>query len=262
MRFARFGLLFCLLLLTISVRGQQTQPGMSPPPAPKDPQAVSILSQALAVAGGATAIAAISDYTATGNIIYHSDQDVQGSVTVQGLGLNQYRLDANLPKGVRSSVVTDGRMRLKAEDGSVKAIHSQIAMHLSGLVVPFLELSIALNSPAFGLSNKGVVQVNGNSAYDIQLLLGGTGPKRPKRLADFYSRDYFVDAVTFQVVMTQDLAPRHVIRQLQYSDFRPKSGVLVPFSISEVAGGQQTWSMQLSQISFNTGLQDSAFALQ
>jgi hypothetical protein len=187
---------------------------------------------------------------------------VQGSVTVQGLGLNQYRLDASLPNGVRSSVVTDGRLNLKAEDGTFELTHSQIAMHLSGLVVPYLELSIALNSPAFGLSNKGLVEVNGHSAYDIQVQLVGTGLNRPRYLADFYVRDYFVDSVTFQVVMTQDLAPRHVIRQLQYSDFRPISGVLVPFSINEVAGGQQTWSMQLSQISFNAGLQDSAFALQ
>lgn len=103
--------------------------------------------------------------------------------------------------------------------------------------------------------------VNGHSAYDIQVQLVG-GPNRPKFVADFYVRDYFVDANTFQVVMTQDLAPKHVIRQLQYSDFTPVSGVLVPFSIVETDGGQQTWSMQLNQISFDTGLQDSAFVLQ
>jgi len=262
MRSARFGLVLYFFLINPSVWGQQTQPGTAPSPAPKDPQAVSVVNQAVAVAGGPTAIAAINDYTATGNITYHSGQDVQGSVTVQGLGLNQYRLDANLPNGVRSSVVTDGRMSLKAEDGSVKPIHSQVAMHLSGLVVPYLELSIALNSPAFGLSSKGVVEVQGHSAYDIQVQLAGRGPNRPGYLADFYVKDYFVDVATFQVVMTQDLAPKHLIRQLRYSDFRPISGVLVPFSISEVAGGQQTWSMQLRQISFNTGLQDSAFALQ
>ena len=262
MRYARFGLLLCFLLFNISLWGQQTQPGIAPPPAPKDPQAITIVSQALSVAGGTTAIAVINDYTATGNITYHSDQGVQGSVTVQGLGLNQYRLDASLPKGVRSWAVTDGRMSQKAEDGSVKPMHSQLPMNLSGLVVPYLELSIALKSPAFGLSNKGVIEVNGRSAYDIQVQRVATGITRPTRVDGFFTRDYFVDASTFQVVMTQDLLPDHAFRQLQYSDFRPISGVLVPFSISEVAGSQQTWSMQLSQITFNTGLQDSAFVLQ
>src|SRR5882762_8362472 len=139
MRSARSAWIFSLLFLTAQVWGQQTQPLTTPPPVPKDPQAVSIVSQALAVGGGAQAIAAIADYTATGNITYHWDQDVQGSVTVLGLGLGQCRLDANLPRGLRSWAVTDGRMSLKAEDGSAKPIHSQIAMHLSGLVVPYLE---------------------------------------------------------------------------------------------------------------------------
>ena len=164
-------------------------------------------------------------------------------MTVQALGLNQYRVDANLASGVRSSAVTSGRMSEKAEDGYVQPIHSQLAMNLSGLVVPYLELSIAVKSSAFGLSNNGLFTVNGHSAYDIQVQLAGSGLKRPTNLADFYVRDYFIDATTFQVLMTQDLAPKHVIRQLQYSDFTPVNGVLVPFSISEVVGGQQTWSM-------------------
>ena len=263
MRSLRVGLLHCLLFFYISGQAQQTQPGTAPPPAPKDPQAVTVLNQALAVAGGTTAIAAITDYTAKGNITYNWNPQAQGSVTVQGLGLNQYRVDASLPKGVRSSAVTNGQMTMKFEDGSVHLIHTQIAMNLSGLIVPYLELSIALNSPAFSLSNKGLVEVNGHSAYDIQVQRpGATNINRPTKMADFYVRDYFVDATTFQVLMTQDLAPRHVIRQLQYSDFTPVNGVPVPFSITEMTGGQQTWSIQLSQITFNTGLQDSAFALQ
>jgi hypothetical protein len=262
MRSLRIGLLLCLLVFNISGQAQQTQLGTAPPPAPKDPQAVTVLNHALTVAGGTTAISAITDYTATGNITYNWNPQAQGSVTVQALGLNQYRVDATLAGGVRSSAVTNGRMSEKAENGYVQLIHSQLGMNLSGLVVPYLELSIALNSPAFSLSNKGLVEVNGHSAYDIQVQLVGTGLNRPTYVADYYVRDYFVDATTFQVLITQDLAPKHVIRQLQYSDFTPVNGVLVPFSIAEMAGSQQTWSMQLSQITFNTGLLDSAFALQ
>jgi hypothetical protein len=86
MRFTRFSLLLCFLILNVSVRSQQTQPLSTPPPAPKDPQAVSVLNQALTVAGGAAAIRAIADYTATGNITYHWNPEVQGVVTVRGLG--------------------------------------------------------------------------------------------------------------------------------------------------------------------------------
>jgi hypothetical protein len=44
-----------LLILPVVAKGQ------SQPPATKDPQAVNVLQQVLAVAGGATAIAAIKD---------------------------------------------------------------------------------------------------------------------------------------------------------------------------------------------------------
>jgi hypothetical protein len=40
------------------------------------------------------------------------------------------------------------------------------------------------------------------------------------------------------------------------------NGILVPFSINEQMGGQKTRDIQLTQISFNTGLQDAAFVLQ
>lgn len=262
MPFPRFGLLLCLLLLNISVWGKQTQPGTAPPPAPKDPQAISVLTQALAVAGGATAVIAIADYKATGNITFSGSPQVQGSVTVQALGLNQCRFDATLPSGARSWAVTEGRLSQKAENSFVQPIHSQIAMHLGGLVVPYEELYFALNSPAYGIANKGLTQVNDHSVYDIQVQLISTGFARPQRLVDFYTRDYFVDATTFQVVMTQDFVPVQLPRQLQYSDFTLVKGILVPLSITEVVNGHQTWTMQLNQISFNTGLQDSAFVLQ
>jgi hypothetical protein len=262
MRSLRSSLLLCLLLFNVSVWGQETQPGTAPPPAPKDPQALSVLTQALAVAGGATAINAIADYRATGDITYSGNPQVQGSVTVQGLGLNECRLDADLPNGVRSWAVTEGRLSQKDENSFVQLIHSQIAMHLGGLVFPYQELSFAVNSWGYGITNKGLTQVNGHSAYDIQVQLVGAGMSRPQRLADFYTRDYFVDATSFQIVMTQDFVPVQLPRQLQYSNFTLVNGVLVPLSITEVVYGHQTWTIQLNQISFNTGLQDSAFVLQ
>src|SRR5882762_4717408 len=104
MRSARFASMFCLLLYATPVMGQQTQPTSTPPPVTKDAQAVSIVTQALVAAGGIPAITAVADYTGSGNITYRLgvNQDVQGSVTVRGKGLAQFRLDAKLPSGVRS----------------------------------------------------------------------------------------------------------------------------------------------------------------
>jgi putative transposase len=73
MRSARFGLLV-FLLTGVSVWAQQpasSQQATTPTTAPQDPQAVNVLNQVLAVAGGAPALRAIQDYTGFGNIAEH-----------------------------------------------------------------------------------------------------------------------------------------------------------------------------------------------
>jgi hypothetical protein len=96
MRSARFAFIFCLFLCALPIYGQQAQPSAAPPPATKDPQAVSVVNQALKVAGGASAISAIKDYTGTGSITYHMAQDIQGTVTIRGRRLSRLRIDASL----------------------------------------------------------------------------------------------------------------------------------------------------------------------
>ena len=164
MRSARFGLLLSLLLSVVPVRAQQTQQSTTVPPAPKDPQAVSILNQSLNAAGGVTAIQAIADYTATGNITYHWNPEVQGNVTVRGLGLDEFRLDANLPTGTRSWAIQYGTTTTRAENGAIwqyppthpipssDVFPYQPPMFLGGLALPYLQLATLLKSTQFSLS--------------------------------------------------------------------------------------------------------------
>ena len=64
--------LVCLLLaspvLSVPLSVQQSVPALAPTTPPRDPQAVTILNQVIAAGGGADAIAAVSDYTATGTV--------------------------------------------------------------------------------------------------------------------------------------------------------------------------------------------------
>ncbi len=92
------------LVFSLSVSAQQSGPTQIV----QDAHALSLLSQALAVGGGAQAVAAISDYTATGNITYYADEAAQGTVTAMGTNSQEFRLDATLPSGVRSWAVHDG----------------------------------------------------------------------------------------------------------------------------------------------------------
>jgi hypothetical protein len=274
MRSVRFVLLLFVLLLNVPIWAQQTQTATTPTPAPQDPQAVSVLNQALVVAGGSAAINAIVDYTATGNATYHWNPDVQGSVTVRGLGLDAFRLDASLSTGVRTWIVYEGQTAIKSPDG--KVLQMPLAMPLppnyvapppyqspmfpAGLAFPFGPVLAALGNPFYALTYKGIVQLDGHSVHDIHLQR--VLPNQIDEGNQYQTREFFIDVSTLQIAMTQDLAPKGMVHQVRYSDYRLLAGLLLPFSISETMADQHTWEIQLSQISFNTGLQDSAFTIQ
>ena len=79
--------------------------------------------------------------------------------------------------------------------------------------------------------------------------------------------DFLVDATTYQIVAVRDaLHPpidsmRDIEHEIAFSDFRMVNGFLVPFNITEIVTGQMTWTLQLSTISFNTGLTNTDFQL-
>ncbi len=235
---------------------------------------MSLLNQVLTAAGGTTAIEAVTDYTATGNVTYHWNPEAQGSVTVRALGLGHIRVDANLPSGVHSSVVSEGQTTTKAEDGTLSqypppyplpssdAYPYQPPMFPGGLVLPHAQLTVVLNAPRFSISYRGVVQVDGHTVHDIQAQAVLPGETQPGSVDEYHTTDYFIDILTVQLVMIQDIVPKHVVHENRYSDYRAVSGVLVPFSLSEEMGGQKTWEILLDQASFNTGLQDTVFLLQ
>lgn len=235
------------------VTGQRNQTNE---PAPKDPEAVRVLNQALTVAGGMTAIKAIRDYTATGNERYVGSS-ASNPVTFSARGFGDFRRDTSLSTGTRSWTVTAGQVSAKSEDGTVRLIHSQAPMNTSGFVIPYLQLIAALDRPQLRLSYRGTTQINGHSVHKVrvqQVSLLNINVNLPTQTIEFY-----VDASTFQVVSAQDVLPKGVPHELQYSDYRPVNGVLVPFSISESIAGQPNCVIQLSQVSINAGLTKASF---
>jgi len=271
----RLKVLLLVLFVTfcIGVRAQQARSSTTTAkPARQDVQAVTVITQALTVGGGATALKAIADYTASGNITYHEKSDVQGTVTMKGLGSIAVRLDASLPSGTRSWAIHDGVAVTKREDGKIiqfapnpKAPSSDAFPYVtplfpSGLAFPYRQLSNILGNPSFGLSYKGIVQADAHSVHDVQAQRVSASGFDP--MSKYHIRDFFIDTATLQIVMIQDTVPKNVVHQVHYSNYNTASAVLVPFTISEQLGGQSTWTVQLTQFTFNSGLQDSDFALQ
>jgi hypothetical protein len=239
-------------------------PAQQAPSATKDPQAVSILKQALGAAGGTTAILALADYKATGTVTYHENQDLTGSVTLRGLGFTEFREDASLPSGIRSFSIHNGLATTKSEAGGIRhhTFRYQLPLMESSILVPCWQLAAAVGDPLFGLSYKGTTTVDGYTVHDIRIQLMPPGPPDANGvIAEYFGADFFVDTTTFQVRMTQDVVIDHFPRKVRFSNYKTVNGVLVPFSIDEEVNGQRTQTIQLEQSGFNTGLQGSDFEL-
>lgn len=275
MRSCRMGVLLCVCLLTVPAWSQQSTSGQPQTPAPQDPQAVSVLNQALTAAGGVTAIRAITDYTATGTISYPSQQDAQGPVTILGLNGTEFRMDANLPAGTRSWAVAEGVITTKSEQGVVwsmvpkgpvpssDAFPFQTPLFPASMAFPIRQIAALVGNPSYSLSYRGTSQVDGHTVHDIQIQRESSvaAPSRALMLVP-RTRDIYIDTTTFQIVAVSDTLPKNVAHELHYASYQMANTVLMPFSISENVAGQQSWALQLNQFSFNRGLQEASFLIQ
>lgn len=268
MRLLRLGPLsvFCLLLSVTTIQGQQTSTSAT---SVRDPQALSILTQCLAAAGGAQAISAIQDFTGTGNITYFwAGNQVQGPVTVRGLGTTHFRLDANLPDGQRSWSVRNGQGALHAADGTSTQIPYSNAMNMGSLTFPYGQVLAAINDSTesvtlLGLQNSGVHKV-----YRITVQRDFDTEDDPHGiLTAFSKRTFSVDSETFQVVSITDFthsvhdANNESIHEVRFADYRTSNGIIAPFSVTEMISDQVTWKIQLDDLKFNQNLTDSDFSL-
>lgn len=264
MRIMRLGPLFVLSLLVpaTTIHAQQ-----SSTTAPHDTQAVNTLVQCLTAAGGVQAISAIQDFTGAGNITYFwAGQQVTGPVTVRGLGVPYFRLDAQLPQGTRSWLVTGLQGTTKSADGSTIPISYANVVNMGSLTVPYLAIATALSDSSISISTVGTTTVDGRQGLIIRTQRTFSATDDPTGdLAKLNTKNYVIDAQTFAILETQDtfwsedgrMLPTK--REMVFSNFKAVNGISVPFSIVEKLGGQQTWSLQFDSVTFNSGITADVF---
>jgi hypothetical protein len=261
------GTVLTFLLVVVSARTLAIQE-MSTTSFDRDPEALGIVAKALKAAGGATALSTIHDITASGIITYYwAGEEVKGSVTVKGRGISQFRLDASLPDGVRSWAVSNGTGFVKETDGTVRQIPGHNTLNFGNLTFPLSFIATVAQDPSFSVNYIGLEAKDESSVYHIRtqkIFSSRTDPSGI--LTKLTIRDFYIDSVSFQLVSTSDMVhPTDAStvdypREMQFSNYRAVNGVLVPFTVAEVATGQRTYLIQLDQVTFNSGLQDPDFA--
>ncbi|MGH9325354.1 MAG: hypothetical protein ACRD2B_01490, partial [Terriglobia bacterium] len=150
--------------------GLASPPQLPPVVVASDAQAEAALAQALNAAGGSELLAKLQDFTASGTITYSwAGKAVQGTVTLRGHGLDQFRLDAVLPQGTRSWAVSHGLGTFETPNGTQTPIPGHNAIGMGALTFPDFYLALASAAPGTTVSTVGTAHVNGMSALQIRV---------------------------------------------------------------------------------------------
>jgi hypothetical protein len=232
----------------------------------RDPQAMALVQKAIVAAGGTESIRSLKDFKASGEVIhYWAGQEVTGTVEIQGRGLDQVRMDSQMPDGVHSVVLNHGAGK-SIHPGSSQEISAVNGSKLGLLIFPVPTLVNALEDPAASFSLTGTEQIVEIQASKIRIIRG-----LPPRFANdetmkrFKTFEVFIDPNTFMIVAVRHpyfqrgSSARVVLREVDFSSFTQVNGIMVPFTITEKAFNQTTWTVKLNNIGFNVGVHEGAF---
>ena len=256
---------FCM----ICICGSGNSPGTAQTAVQRDQQALTLLTQTLAVSGGQNALRTVQDLTETGTVKFNWGDPVTATVTIKSRGLRQFRADATLPAGQRSTITNASGGLLIEADGAFRPISKQSASDLGSMTFPYLPLMAAIQDLSVSIVSVGLVDHDGASAYDVRIQKTYTATEDPRGNRGIReARDFYIDPNTFRVIAIADQlylsaeSTQGIPHEVLYSDYQSENGIAVPLTISETIRGITGATIQLSQVTFNSGLTDSDFRKQ
>jgi hypothetical protein len=239
----------------------------------RDAQAIEVLARTLQAAGGGQALASVHDITESGEITFYWGKDVKGPITIRALGGNHFRMEADLPEGKSTWIVKDG-VGSKKESEKVTPISRDNAVNLGNLTYPVGHVVAALADSASDVSFVGIEKRAGRSIYRLRVK-GQLGLVSQPWMGGPVVKELLIDALTFDIVSVEDhpMPTRNVERRsairsaattekrsdppsrvIEFADFRVVKSVRLPFSVSTKLLGQETMSIRLDKVIFNSDL--------
>lgn len=267
-RFSRLALVALSLLLAPAAFAQTAPtPAPTTPEPVRDPQAVAILSQSLNSAGGLPTVAALQDYTGSGTITYFwAGQQVQAPATVRGMGVGNFRLDANLPEGVRTWAASGPMGVLITPDGTRQPSAFYNLLAAGSLTLPYVRVASALTDSTTSITYVGLVSSSGQQLHQIHFA-PALDPSIASALpiTDLGAFDLFIDPASLLITKLGDTVRSEsdfrtaLPHEISFSNYQTTSGIRLPLTISERVNGQTTWTIKLNAITFNGGLTSTDF---
>jgi hypothetical protein len=231
----------------------------------RDQQALTIIAQAIVVAGGQDQLDSIRDLIETGTVTYHLDPEVSGSATIKSRGIRHFRMDAELPAGERSIIVNGLGGSLIEADGAFRPIVGQCVADLGSFSFPVIPLIAAARDHSISITYAGLVNHNGASLHDIRIQKEYPLTQDPEGFRGIReARDFFIDPNTFTVTSIWDVIQFSSIaagvpHEIVYSNYQLENGVLIPLTVYESVRGVNEFTIHLNHVTFNSNLTDADF---
>ena len=201
----------------------------------------------------------------TGTITY-ADDPTQYSVTLSNRGLNEFRLDIQVPGGVESTRIVGRAGRIQAANGAVTEIDPDTA--IMG-IFPFEYVAkAAIPGKNTALLDRGAITANGQSLHRVTLemssVLRDQKTKSQKVLpVDLYfdsSTHLLTKSVSSILIPGSRLVP--FLSVVTYSDYRSVGASMVPFRFVETLNGQPYRTVQLKSVQMNPTLPETYFQFE
>jgi hypothetical protein len=234
---------------------------------PSDPQAISLAQKsALALSGGLP----IGDVTVNAQVNSFLTGHDTGTATLQAKGLSESRVDLNLSSGTRSDVrnaLTGVPSGAWSNDGATsKPYAQQNCWTDAAWFFPALSSLTQTSSPTVVFKYIGQERHLGIPAQHIAVFStfkhDPHGLLQKLTIMDFYldSTSSLPLAVAFQVHPDNEMAT-NISSEVRFAEYQNVNGVQVPFHVQSLLNGSLMIDLSITKVSFNTGLQDSAFSL-
>jgi len=235
----------------------------------RDQSAISVINQALASAGTTQVLQAVHGMTGSGTITLNVGSGLQGTITIRRLDSRRFRSDITLDSGVRTAIADGGSEVVRDERGFIRAHASPGAAANEQFIFPYTQLLLALANSNISIIDLGIITHNNQQMHDVrtqQMILDGSDPHGYK--AALSTRDYLFDPNSLQILSIMDTpaarsiaqGPLSLTHEMQLSGYQPVSGILVPFSSTEIVNGQELSTITLQNVNVNAQFADADFS--
>jgi hypothetical protein len=265
MRVARLVPTFLLILaFSPQLNSQQTTATLQ-----RDAQAVALLQQSLTAMGGAQALL-FKDSLAMGLVQTFSPDGTSVSLPIvkKSKGTKMLRSEVQRPEGTRIRIVNNGVGAIQNPVGTVRSLSSNNTVAERVEHIPALSLLSDWQSSSIEVRYVRSDTLNG---LPVQVIALSFIPTADPQWVQFYRSTtqnlFYIDQATALVskIEYKNFADNdsNFSEKIEvfYTDYRPVSGVLVPFTQTTYADGRLQSTLTLTSVAFNAGLPDSEFTV-